>query len=75
VMQFGAKRCAQRARRGRARHDGRAKSAWAARTGLAGAPHSVQRSRVPTNNDNGRTKQGCFFQIPQLGPLEWFPKH
>ncbi len=49
VMQFGAKRCAQRARRGCTGHDGRAKPAWAARTGPAGAPHSVRRSRVPTS--------------------------
>jgi hypothetical protein len=49
VMQFGAKRCAQRARRGCIGHDGRAKSAWAARTRPIGAPHSVRRSRVPTS--------------------------
>jgi hypothetical protein len=49
VMQFGAKRCAQWARRGCTRHDGRAKPAWAARTGHAGAPHNVRRSRVPTS--------------------------
>jgi hypothetical protein len=41
VMQFGAKWCAQRARRGCTRHDGRAKPAWAARTRPAGAPHCV----------------------------------
>jgi hypothetical protein len=34
-MQFGAKRCAQRARRRCTRHDGRAKPAWATRTGPA----------------------------------------
>ncbi len=49
VMQFGAKRCAQRTRWGCTSHDGRAKPAWAARTGPAGAPHSVRRSRVPTS--------------------------
>jgi hypothetical protein len=48
-MQFGAKRCAQWARRGCTWHDGQAKLAWAARTGLPGAPHSVRRSRVPTS--------------------------
>jgi hypothetical protein len=46
VMQFGAKRCAQWAKRGCTGHDGRAKPAWAARTRPAGAPHSVRRSQV-----------------------------
>jgi len=50
VMQFGAKRCVQRARRGCIGHDGQAKPAWAARTGHAGAPHSVRRSQVPTSS-------------------------
>jgi hypothetical protein len=36
VMQFGAKRCAQRARWGCTGHDGRAKPTWATRTGLEG---------------------------------------
>jgi hypothetical protein len=49
VMQFGAKRCAQRARRGCTGHDGRALSAWAVRTGPIGAPHNVRKSRVPTS--------------------------
>jgi hypothetical protein len=35
VMQFGAKQCAQRARRGCTGHDGWAKPAWAACKGLA----------------------------------------
>jgi hypothetical protein len=51
VMQFGAKQCAQRARRGCTGHNGWAKPAWAARKGPAGAPHSVRRSRVPTSID------------------------
>ncbi len=49
VMQFGAKQCAQQARWGCTGHAGRAKPAWAARTGPARAPHSVRRSRVPTS--------------------------
>jgi len=49
VMQFGAKWCAQPARRGCTGHNGRAKPAWAARTGPAGAPHNVRRSQVPTS--------------------------
>jgi hypothetical protein len=50
MMQFGAKRCVQRARPGCTRHDGRAKPAWATCTGPARAPHSVRRSRIPTNH-------------------------
>jgi len=50
VMQFGAKWCTQQARRGCTGHDGQAKPTWAARTGLAGAPHNVQRSWVPTSH-------------------------
>ncbi len=49
VMQFGAKRCAQQAKQGCTGHDGRAKPAWATRTGPIGAPRSVQRSWVPTS--------------------------
>jgi hypothetical protein len=49
VMQFGAKQCAQQARRGCTGHDGRAKPAWAACTGPARVPHSVRRSPVPTS--------------------------
>jgi hypothetical protein len=71
VMQFGAKRCAQRARRGCTGHDGRAKPAWAARTGLAGAPHSVRRSRVPTSYNNpfhnGRDKQRAHVAKSSCG--------
>ncbi len=39
-MQFGAERCVQRARQGCTWHDGRAKPAWAMRTGPVGVPHA-----------------------------------
>jgi hypothetical protein len=47
-------RCAQRARGGCTGHDGRAKPAWTACTGPAGAPHGVQRSGVPTRNHESK---------------------
>ncbi len=52
VMQFWAKRCAQRARRGCTEHNGRTKPAWAVRIKPVRAPHSVRRSRVPTSFRN-----------------------
>jgi hypothetical protein len=40
MMQFGAKRCTQRAKPGCTGHAGRAKPAWVACIGLVRAPHA-----------------------------------
>jgi hypothetical protein len=62
VMQFGAKWCAQQARRGCTEHDGQAKPAWATRTRPTRAPHASNtwqmwlewRSHgLPTSNTKG----------------------